>query len=82
MAVVLAGIAERAATLANACNVAIWVADEDGNVLGVMGIYVARIHEEVKGRPLYLVRDAAGFAFTRSRGDAALIDAPRARSSA
>jgi dolichol-phosphate mannosyltransferase len=32
------------------------------SVLGVVGIYVARIHEEVKQRPLYLVRDALGFA--------------------
>src|SRR5262249_31890386 len=30
------------------------------SVLGVMGIYVARVHEEVKNRPLYLVRDAVG----------------------
>jgi len=31
-------------------------------VLGVMGEYVAQIHEEVKRRPLYLVRDRVGIA--------------------
>ena len=31
-------------------------------VLGAMGLYVGRIYEEVKARPLYLVRDALGFA--------------------
>jgi hypothetical protein len=29
-------------------------------VLGVIGEYIARIHDEVKGRPLYLVSEALG----------------------
>ena len=29
-------------------------------VLGVMGEYIARIHDEVKARPLYLLRDQIG----------------------
>ena len=29
-------------------------------VMGVIGEYVARIYEEVKRRPLYLVRDSVG----------------------
>ena len=29
-------------------------------LIGILGEYIARIHDEVKGRPLYLVRDAQG----------------------
>jgi polyisoprenyl-phosphate glycosyltransferase len=34
-------------------------------VLGVIGQYIAQIHEEVKNRPLYLVRDAVGLELER-----------------
>jgi polyisoprenyl-phosphate glycosyltransferase len=29
-------------------------------LIGILGEYIARIHDEVKGRPLYLIRDAQG----------------------
>lgn len=44
-------------------SVAVFVAFLGGMqllVLGLMGEYIARIHDEVKNRPLYLVRDAQG----------------------
>jgi glycosyltransferase involved in cell wall biosynthesis len=39
-------------------------------VLGVQGQYIARIHEEVKNRPLYLIQDLRGF-------ERSLVAAPR-----
>jgi dolichol-phosphate mannosyltransferase len=46
-------------------------------VLGVMGAYIARIYEEVKQRPLYLVRDRVGGEGSSGRpvSDASLADA-------
>jgi glycosyltransferase involved in cell wall biosynthesis len=46
-------------------------------VLGVMGAYIARIYEEVKQRPLYLVRDRVGGEGGSGppRGGSALADA-------
>jgi glycosyltransferase involved in cell wall biosynthesis len=35
--------------------------------LGILGEYLGRVYEEVKGRPLYLVRDRYGFSSTPSR---------------
>ena len=36
-------------------------------VLGTMGLYVARIYDEARSRPLYVVRDAYGFAAPPAR---------------
>jgi dolichol-phosphate mannosyltransferase len=30
-------------------------------VMGMVGQYVARVYDEARGRPLYLVREARGF---------------------
>lgn len=42
--------------------------------LGVVGEYIARIFDEVKGRPLYIVRQAVGKASTRPRDVAGRSD--------
>jgi polyisoprenyl-phosphate glycosyltransferase len=50
-------------------------------VLGVIGEYIARIHEEVKQRPLYLLREQVGFetdetAATPARSERPLLARP------
>ena len=37
--------------------------------LGILGEYVGRIYEEVKGRPLYLTRERIGFDEISSASD-------------
>jgi dolichol-phosphate mannosyltransferase len=39
--------------------------------LGIVGEYVGRIHEQVKHRPLYLVKERIGFETGRERANAA-----------
>jgi dolichol-phosphate mannosyltransferase len=42
-------------------------------VIGIMGQYVARIYDETRARPLYLVRDSRGLAPGRHADDAASV---------
>jgi len=67
----LLGVVAAALKVAHAYTVPGWASISVGvaffsgvqlSVLGVVGIYVARIHEEVKHRPLYLVQDSIGIA--------------------
>jgi polyisoprenyl-phosphate glycosyltransferase len=43
---------------------------------GIVGLYVARIHAEVKRRPLYIVAEALGFAAAGKVADRATADSP------
>lgn len=51
-------------------------------VLGVLGIYIGKIYEEVKQRPLYLVRQALGLPGAAGPAQARAGLAPAARASA
>jgi glycosyltransferase involved in cell wall biosynthesis len=48
-------------------------------MLGVIGEYIADIHAEVKGRPLYVVGDVRNFAVVPELPPRAIIARPRAR---
>jgi glycosyltransferase involved in cell wall biosynthesis len=57
-------------TIPGLASIAVFVAFLGGIqllLLGIVGEYIARIHDEVKGRPLYLVRDAEGLDPSRVR---------------
>jgi hypothetical protein len=43
---------------------------------GIVGLYVARIHAEVKGRPLYIVAEALGFEAIGKATDRATTSGP------
>ena len=44
-------------------------------VIGIVGLYLARVYDEVRGRPLYLVREARGFVPRGQDSDRAICPA-------
>jgi dolichol-phosphate mannosyltransferase len=38
-------------------------------VIGIVGLYLARVYDEVRGRPLYFIREARGFVSRDDNGD-------------
>ena len=44
-----------------AAAVVLFIGSVQLTVLGVVGQYVGRIYEELKGRPLYVVQERVGF---------------------
>jgi dolichol-phosphate mannosyltransferase len=38
-------------------------------VVGIVGLYLARVYDEVRGRPLYFIREARGFVSRAHNGD-------------
>ncbi|MGN6795718.1 MAG: glycosyltransferase family 2 protein [Streptosporangiaceae bacterium] len=41
-------------------------------VIGVIGLYLARVYDEVRGRPLYLVQEVRGFSLSGEGNDSAV----------
>ena len=67
---ILAGVAAVIANLAGAFTVPGWTSlvfvtsflgGVQLSILGVVGVYLSRVYEEVKNRPLYIVRELYGF---------------------
>ena len=41
--------------------------------IGIIGEYIARIHDEVKGRPLYVIESVKGFEHRSQKGDESIL---------
>jgi dolichol-phosphate mannosyltransferase len=48
-------------------------------MLGIMGEYLGRIYEEIKGRPQYVVDETVGFVNAGDRAESAPPDADPAK---